>query len=96
MTLASGVAGAFTDAFEPIPSTAARLEVQRSCEYAGKSRNCSPGRHWIARRVHLRFAVTEDTVNHVALEDEACRGISSRNPRPNAVAQGTDIDQDRC
>jgi FkbM family methyltransferase len=68
--LASGVAGAFTDAFEPIPATAARLRYNVIMNKLGN-----------LVRVHqvgvgscsgpLRFAVTEDTVNHVASGDES-------------------------
>jgi FkbM family methyltransferase len=68
--LASGVAGAFTDAFEPIPSTAARLEYNVIVNALGNlvtvhrvGIGSCPGA--------LRFAVAEDTVNHVASEDEA-------------------------
>jgi FkbM family methyltransferase len=67
--LASGVAGAFTDAFEPIPSTADRLEDNVLVNMLGNL--VTVHRVGIgSREGALRFAVTEDTVNHVALEDE--------------------------
>jgi FkbM family methyltransferase len=67
--LASGVAGAFTDAFEPIPATADRLENNVVVNGLGNlvtihrvGIGSCPGA--------LRFAVLEDTVNHVASQDE--------------------------
>jgi FkbM family methyltransferase len=72
--LASGVAGAFTEAFEPIPATADRLEYNVVINTLG---------HLVT--VHrvgigscpgvLRFAVAEDTVNHVATEDEVAEEL---------------------
>ncbi len=67
--LASGVAGAYTDAFEPIPTTAARLEYNVNVNdiadlvtvYRVGIGSC-PGK--------LRFGVNEDTVNRVATDDE--------------------------
>jgi FkbM family methyltransferase len=66
--LASGVAGAFTDAFETIPPTADRLEYNVLVNALGSfvtvhrvGIGSCPGR--------LRFAVAEDTVNRVASED---------------------------
>ena len=67
--LASGVAGAFTDAFEPIPATAARLEY--NVVVNGLGRLVTVHRVGVGSCPGvLRFSVTEDTVNHVASEDE--------------------------
>jgi FkbM family methyltransferase len=67
--LASGVAGAVTDAFEPIPSAADRLAHNVIVNTLGNL--VTVHRVGIgACAGTLRFAIAEDTVNHVALEDE--------------------------
>jgi FkbM family methyltransferase len=67
--LASGVAGAFTDAFEPVPSTADRLEFNILVNALGNVVTVHRVGIGSCRGV-LPFAVAEDTVNHVASEDE--------------------------
>jgi FkbM family methyltransferase len=67
--LASGVAGAFTDAFEPVPSTADRLRrnvVMNALESLVTVHRLGIG----ARPGALRFSVAEDTLNRVAWEDQ--------------------------
>jgi FkbM family methyltransferase len=67
--LASGVAGAFTDAFEPVPSTADRLwrnVVMNALENLVTVHRLGIG----ARPGVLRFSVAEDTLNRVAWEDQ--------------------------
>jgi FkbM family methyltransferase len=67
--LASGVAGAFAEAFEPIPSTADRLELNICLN--GLEKLVVIHRTGVGSQAGtLRFTMIEDTVNHVANENE--------------------------